>query len=374
VRVLGASGYGAEHVIASRGTFEMIRERGAQDWKSEHERFPRLFEAAEEIPGLTWPTLVFDRELTVMLGRREVRLMHVGAGHTKGDTIAWLPKERVLFSGDLVEQGATPYCGDAQLAEWPATLDALLAARLDRLPVARLLAGVYVVAALLLGGLAVSSELFSLPSVLVLALASGTLAAVARATGSATAEIQELNPQILRGMTPPRDSMLVRIPPGSRAHFDSAFSTLDSAELVGARVITNKKPASWESLARVAKVPAKAVQLYNPTVKPSKRTGIIAPGTVIMLPTPAVVAAATYVPDPGIERYGGGTRTHVVRPGENLGVIARRYGPPPAAIMRLNRLKKPIIFPGQELLVNGKGRTTSSPSKSSKTKRATSNR
>jgi glyoxylase-like metal-dependent hydrolase (beta-lactamase superfamily II) len=127
VRVLGASGYGAEHVIASRGTLEMIRERGAQDWKSEHERFPRLFEAAEEIPGLTWPTLIFDRELTVMLGRREVRLMHVGAGHTKGDTIAFLPKERVLFSGDLVEQGATPYCGDAQLAEWPATLDALLA-------------------------------------------------------------------------------------------------------------------------------------------------------------------------------------------------------------------------------------------------------
>jgi len=108
VRVLGASGYGAEHVIASRGTLEMIRERGAQDWRSERERFPRLFESAEEIPGLTWPTLIFDRELTVMLGRREVRLMHLGAGHTKGDTIAWLPRERVLFSGDLVEQGASP--------------------------------------------------------------------------------------------------------------------------------------------------------------------------------------------------------------------------------------------------------------------------
>ena len=127
VRVLGASGYGAEHVVASRATLEMIRERGRQDWKSEHGRFPRLFDAFEEIPGLTWPTLIFDRELTVMMGRREVRLMHLGAGHTRGDTVAWLPKERVLFSGDLVEEGATPYCGDAQLAEWPATLDALLA-------------------------------------------------------------------------------------------------------------------------------------------------------------------------------------------------------------------------------------------------------
>jgi glyoxylase-like metal-dependent hydrolase (beta-lactamase superfamily II) len=127
VRVLGASAYGAEHVIASRGTLEMIRERGEQDWKSEHARFPRLFDAFEEIPGLTWPTLVFDRELTIVMGRREVRLMHLGAGHTKGDAVAWLPRERVLFAGDLVEEGATPYSGDAQLADWPATLDALLA-------------------------------------------------------------------------------------------------------------------------------------------------------------------------------------------------------------------------------------------------------
>ena len=89
----------------------------------------------------------------------------------------------------------------------------------------------------------------------------------------------------------------------------------------------------------------------------------------LSLPALSVVAAATYVPDPGIERYGGGTRTHVVRSGENLSVIAKRYGTTPAAIMRLNRLKKPIIFPGQELLANGKGRTTSV---STKTKRATS--
>jgi membrane-bound lytic murein transglycosylase D len=197
------------------------------------------------------------------------------------------------------------------------------------------------------------------------------LAAIARASDASVATIRELNPHILRGMTPPRDSMLVRIPPGSRARFDSSFAALDSVERIGARVITNKQPASWESLAKVAKVSAKAVQLYNPKVKPSKRTGIIAPGTVLVLPTPAVVAAATYVPDPGIERYGGGTRTHVVRAGENLSVIAKRYGTTPAAIMRLNRLKKPIIFPGQELLVNGKGRTTSA---SSKTRRGTSKR
>jgi glyoxylase-like metal-dependent hydrolase (beta-lactamase superfamily II) len=129
VRVMGASGYGAEHIIASKGTYELIKERGAQDFKSEVQRFPRLFKDVDSVPGLTWPTIVFDRELTIWLGRREVKIMHLGAGHTKGDTVAWLPKEKVLFSGDLVEQGATPYCGDAHLQDWPATLDRLAALR-----------------------------------------------------------------------------------------------------------------------------------------------------------------------------------------------------------------------------------------------------
>jgi glyoxylase-like metal-dependent hydrolase (beta-lactamase superfamily II) len=127
VRVLGASGYGAEHIIASQATLEMIRERGKQDWASEVGRFPRLFQAAETVPGLTWPTIVFEKEMTFFLGKKEVRIIHAGGGHTRGDTVVWLPKEKVLYSGDLVEEGATPYSGDAQLAEWPATLDRLLA-------------------------------------------------------------------------------------------------------------------------------------------------------------------------------------------------------------------------------------------------------
>ena len=133
VRVMGASGYGAEYIIASKGTHELIKERGAQDFKSEVQRFPRLFQDVESVPGLTWPNIVFDRELTIWLGSREVRIMHLGAGHTKGDTVAWLPKEKVLFSGDLVEEGATPYCGDAHLQDWPATLDRLSALKPKRL-------------------------------------------------------------------------------------------------------------------------------------------------------------------------------------------------------------------------------------------------
>ncbi|WP_382323069.1 MBL fold metallo-hydrolase [Hydrogenophaga sp. UC242_50] len=137
VRVLGASAYvaeGATEVIASRGTYELIVERGAEDMQSEMERFPRLFRGSESVPGLTWPTLVVgdgqpgrQGSLTVDLGGVKVEIWHPGQGHTRGDTIAWVEEEKVLFSGDLVEYEAGVYTGDAQLEEWPATLEALRA-------------------------------------------------------------------------------------------------------------------------------------------------------------------------------------------------------------------------------------------------------
>jgi glyoxylase-like metal-dependent hydrolase (beta-lactamase superfamily II) len=133
VRVLGASGYRPEHVIASRDTYDLIVERGEQDMKSEIERFPRLFRAVESVPGLTWPTLVFERRLTLRLGKLEVEIMQLGRGHTKGDTVVWLPQEKILFSGDLVEYDATPYTGDAYLTDWPATLDAIAALAPEKL-------------------------------------------------------------------------------------------------------------------------------------------------------------------------------------------------------------------------------------------------
>ncbi len=127
VRVLGASAYGAEHIIASQDTYDLIVERGKQDYKSEYERFPRLFRGGDSIPGLTWPTLTFKGEMTLWLGKLEVKILQLGRGHTKGDTVVWLPKDKILFSGDLVEYAATPYTGDAYLTNWPATLDNIAA-------------------------------------------------------------------------------------------------------------------------------------------------------------------------------------------------------------------------------------------------------
>ena len=134
VRVLGASAYQPEHILASEDTLSLIKERGEQDKASEIGRFPRLFRNVESVPpGLTWPTMTFTGRMTLWLGQLEVQLIQLGRGHTKGDTVVWLPQERILFSGDLVEFDATPYAGDAYFSDWPQTLDNIAALKPEKL-------------------------------------------------------------------------------------------------------------------------------------------------------------------------------------------------------------------------------------------------
>jgi glyoxylase-like metal-dependent hydrolase (beta-lactamase superfamily II) len=128
VRVLGASAYQPQQIFASHDTLDLIHERGEADKASEIGRFPRLFRDVESVPaGLTWPTIAFSGKLTLMMGKLEVQLLQLGRGHTKGDTVVWLPGERTLLSGDLVEFDATPYAGDAYFSDWPQTLDNIAA-------------------------------------------------------------------------------------------------------------------------------------------------------------------------------------------------------------------------------------------------------
>lgn len=130
VRVLGASAFDAEVVITHEQTRRLIAERGKEDWESEQGRMPRLFTGEESIPGLTWPDITFSDRLTIDLGgdRGEVVLQYCGRGHTAGDIVLWLPKQRVLFAGDLVEAQAALYTGDAFHTDWSTgTLDGVAA-------------------------------------------------------------------------------------------------------------------------------------------------------------------------------------------------------------------------------------------------------
>lgn len=187
------------------------------------------------------------------------------------------------------------------------------------------------------------------------------LAAIAIASGSTVGDIQALNPQILRGMTPPRDSVRVRIPPGSADSFPSALASLPKSERAALTTVTSKKGESVASIARKHDLTAKQLALFNPKLKRLK-SGNLAAGQTVLVPIPAVAAAATPAPDPSIERYSSSRAkfTHVVKSGETLGGIAKRYHTTTAALMKANGLRRALILPGQSLVV----RSAPAPSRS----------
>jgi glyoxylase-like metal-dependent hydrolase (beta-lactamase superfamily II) len=136
VRVLGASAFGAQDIVTSATTRKLIEERGKEDWESEFGRMPRLFKEPEEIPGLTWPTVIFENHYEIELGgdRGRIELQFCGRGHTAGDIVAWHEKSGTLFAGDLVEAEAALYTGDAFHFDWSSgTLDRIKSFRAKNL-------------------------------------------------------------------------------------------------------------------------------------------------------------------------------------------------------------------------------------------------
>ena len=131
VRVLGASAFGAPQIIMSDVARSMVVERGQEDWESEFQRFPRLFEGHESIPGLTWPTTTFNDSMTVYLGNRRVDIKQIGRAHTAGDAIIHVPDQNVMFTGDIVEDHSACYCGDGHFGDWGQTLDNIAAYDVD---------------------------------------------------------------------------------------------------------------------------------------------------------------------------------------------------------------------------------------------------
>lgn len=85
-------------------------------------------ELASIVPVL--PQVTFRSELTLHAGGRELRLLHLGRGHTAGDVVVYLPKERVVCTGDLFN-GYIGFMGDAYVGDWPDALERLAALEFD---------------------------------------------------------------------------------------------------------------------------------------------------------------------------------------------------------------------------------------------------
>ncbi len=184
---------------------------------------------------------------------------------------------------------------------------------------------------------------------------STPLAAVATALDLDLATLVELNPQLLRGMTPPGADWQLRVPVGRALDLDSALATLPAESRVATTRVRTKQGDSHASIARAHGISTSSLTTFNPTLRKLK-SGRLAPDQGVLVPSAAVAAAALDVPDPALEIYGGrarGTRTHLVKKGESVGVIAQKYGTTTRRILELNGLKKPLIRAGQTLAVSG---------------------
>jgi membrane-bound lytic murein transglycosylase D len=197
------------------------------------------------------------------------------------------------------------------------------------------------------------------------------IAAIARAAHASTRELLDLNPHLLRGMTPPREDFQVRVPVGAAAGFDSAFAALSEKELKATIGLETKKGDTAGQLAEAHGISVAALKAFNPNLERLK-SGRLAPGQYLALPTPAVAEASLDIPDPAIEKFphsSGRARVHTVRRGETMRTIALKYDTSPERLMKINGLRKPRIFPGQTLLLT-RATSSSRGSKASKSSSA----
>jgi membrane-bound lytic murein transglycosylase D len=187
-------------------------------------------------------------------------------------------------------------------------------------------------------GLRISDSIapFAYDSVVVAPLTS--IGAVARAVGMSIDKARDLNPHFLRGVTPPGKPSQVRLPVGTAANFEAQFDSLPEDARASFTKVTTKKGQTLASIAKGRNVSARILSWYNPSLSTTKRLPV---GRTVLIPAGHVIAAARDVPDPRIERYGtssGGRVVHVVRRGESLGQIAKRYRTTVSSLMRTNGL------------------------------------
>lgn len=204
---------------------------------------------------------------------------------------------------------------------------------------------------------------------------SGTsLTAIAGAASSSASVLRDLNPAILRGITPPDTAVWVHVPVGTAQQAATALDALDESERTGFRLVpVSASTTSLDALAKREGVTAKQLRWYNPSLKTTRKGRLVA-GQSVRVPSRASVAMARELPDPAIERWGGSSSStalrrgglHVVKRGETLGGIATRYGLSVTRLKSLNGIRGSRVIAGQTLRVSASRPSASSKASTSK--------
>ncbi len=115
--------------VAHTGVLEEMKRLETGAFGGPPGRWEDTAKEREDVRGskLKPPTLLFPDTLIFDDGKHRVELHHFGTGHTKGDGVAWLPKERILFTGDAVVNGPYNFLGDGDTGAWITTLDKVAA-------------------------------------------------------------------------------------------------------------------------------------------------------------------------------------------------------------------------------------------------------
>ncbi len=193
----------------------------------------------------------------------------------------------------------------------------------------------------------------------VLVEAATSIGAIARVAAIALDSLKELNPALLRGSAPPDRSVWLRVPVGSASTVSAAYSVLSAEERAAWSVVTPNKGETLSALAKRHQVSSGELGSYNPGLRTAKSGALVA-GQTVRVPTREAILASRVVPDPVIERYGGvSAGVHVVRAGESLGAIGRRYSVSVTRLKSMNGLRSDRIRSGQTLIVRA-GTTRSS--------------
>jgi len=115
---------------------EMIDMEWNEEWRKKVASSNDPWSEEGNLVNITPPNMTFETSMQLYFGGREIDLKYFGRAHTSGDIYIHLPKEKIVFTGDVAQDGGVPYLGDCYPADWPETDN-----QLASLPIERFMSG-----------------------------------------------------------------------------------------------------------------------------------------------------------------------------------------------------------------------------------------